>query len=75
MNLSLAEVDMLESPTLNGSIPVRYVAPPSLEGPEMVIGVQRYFDYGNIYNVIRIVSIYFLRGYPYEHTSTQWVLN
>jgi len=32
----------------------------------LVIGVQRYFDYGNHDYVRRMVNMYFENGYPYE---------
>lgn len=63
---SLAEL-MVGSPTLSGSQPVRYVSPTGLDQARvLVIGINRYFDYGNYDNVRRIVNIYFENGYPYE---------
>lgn len=58
---------MIGTPTLNGSVPTKYVAPASLEAARaLVIGVQRYFDYGNCENVRRIAGMYFQQGYPFE---------
>lgn len=63
---------MVGNPTLGGTLPVKYVSPVNLEAARlMVIGVQRYFDYGNHDNVRRVVSMYFRDGYPYEpHLSS-----
>ena len=58
---------MAGSPTISGRVPVRYVSPPTAEAARLlVIGVQRYFDYGNHDNVRRIVHMYFDKGYPFE---------
>lgn len=58
---------MAGSPTISGSAPVRYVLPPTVDAARrLVIGVQRYFDYGNHDNVRKIVSMYFANGYPFE---------
>jgi hypothetical protein len=39
---------MTGSATFSGSMPVRYVAPSNVDAArEMVIGIMRYFDYGN----------------------------
>lgn len=58
---------MAGGPTISGGAPVRYVSPPSMEAARLlVIGVQRYFDYGNHENVRRIVGMYFDNGYPFE---------
>ena len=58
---------MVGSTTLSGSVPIRYVAPVSLEAARLlVVGVQRYFDYGNHEYVRRLISMYFQNGYPYE---------
>jgi hypothetical protein len=58
---------MVGSTTLSGSVPIRYVAPASIETARLlVIGVQRYFDYGNHENVRRLINMYFQNGYPYE---------
>ena len=58
---------MAGSPTISGRVPVRYVSPPTAEAARLlVIGVQRYFNYGNHDNVRRIVCMYFDSGYPFE---------
>ena len=62
---------MAGSSTISGRAPVRYVSPPTVEAARrLVIGVQRYFDYGNHDNIRKIVSMYFDGGYPFEpHVS------
>ena len=63
---SLAEL-MVGCPTISGTIPIRYVSPASVDAAlALVIGVQRYFDYGNHEYVRRLVKMYFQNGYPYE---------
>jgi hypothetical protein len=63
---SLAEL-MVGSATLSGSLPIRYISPLNVESARMfVIGVHRYFDYGNHDYVRRMVRLYFKDGYPYE---------
>ncbi len=58
---------MAGSPTISGRVPTRYVSPPTVETARcLVIGVQRYFDYGNHDYVRKIVSMYFDNGYPFE---------
>lgn len=58
---------MVGSTTLNGTAPIKYVSPVSLEAARaLVIGVNRYFDYGNHDYVRRLVNMYFQNGYPYE---------
>ncbi len=53
--------------TLGGAQPTKFVSPPSEEAAQsMVIGVNRYFDYGNHDFFRKLVSIYFLNGYPFE---------
>ncbi len=68
---SLTEL-MIGSATLSGSLPTRYVSPLNVEAARtLVIGIQRYFDYGNHDYVRRMVGIYFKDGYPYEpHLSS-----
>lgn len=66
LEASIAEL-MTGGATLSGAVPVRYVAPVSVEAAHaLVIGVQRYFDYGNPEYVRRMVNMYFQNGYPYE---------
>lgn len=63
---SLTEL-MAGGATLSGAPPIRYVSPVSVEAARvLIIGVQRYFDYGNPEYVRRLVSMYFQNGYPYE---------
>lgn len=63
---SLAKL-MAGSPTISRRVPVRYVSPLNMEAARsLVIGAQRYFDYGNHDNVRRIVGMYFENGYPFE---------
>ena len=53
--------------TISGNGPTKYVAPPNIEAArKMLIGVGRYFDYGNHANVRKIVEIYFENGYPFQ---------
>ncbi len=53
--------------TISGKVPVRYVSPPSQDAAQkIVIGVMRHFDYANHQNMIKISSLYFQNGYPYE---------
>lgn len=58
---------MAGAATLSGTQPTRYVLPPSADAArEMVIGINRYFDYANHDYVRRIVPMYFKGGYPFE---------
>jgi hypothetical protein len=76
LNLFIAWEEFLETtiadfmagePTLSGSIPIKFVAPPTAGAARaMVIGINRYFDYANHDYVRRIVGMYFQNGYPYE---------
>lgn len=53
--------------TISGKKPRRYVSPPTEAAARLlVIGVQRYFDYGNYEYVRKIVLMYFDQGYPFE---------
>lgn len=52
--------------TLNGSSPVRYVAPPSREhASKMVVHANQYFDYANHDRVKTIAGLFFDGGYPF----------
>lgn len=63
---SLAEL-MIGSPTVSGAAPVKYVAPLDLVAARrLVIGMMKYFDYGNHFNVKKLVGMYFKDGYPFE---------
>jgi hypothetical protein len=56
-------------PTISGSVPTRYVYPPTTElAHSLVVGVNRYFDYSNHDYVRKIASIFFEHGYPFELT-------
>lgn len=58
---------MTGSATIGGKQPVKYVSPPSAEqAHKLLIGTQRYFDYGNHDNVRKMARIFFEDGYPYE---------
>jgi hypothetical protein len=68
---TIAEL-MMGGATISGSLPVKYVAPPTLEACRaMIMGTgRRYFDYGNHDHVRQIVNLYFRDGYPFEpHVS------
>jgi hypothetical protein len=58
--------------TMSGAAPVKFVSPINLDAARaLIIGANRYFDYGNHENVKRVVKIYFQNGYPYEpHLSS-----
>lgn len=63
---------MTGEPTTAGRLPIRYVSPPSTdEAKVMVIGIQRFFDYGNHENVRKIARMFFQDGDPFEpHISS-----
>lgn len=53
--------------TIKGRYPVRYVSPPSMEAARaIIIGTQRYFDYGNHENVKKVARMFFENGDPFE---------
>lgn len=53
--------------TMTGRLPVRYVSPPNTNvAKAMVIGTQRYFDYGNHANVKKVARMFFQNGDPFE---------
>jgi hypothetical protein len=53
--------------TISGAAPVKYVMPLNTDAArELVVGIMRYFDYGNHDHIRKIVRIYFRDGYPYE---------
>ena len=63
---SLAKL-MSGEPTINGSVPTKYVAPPnSVAAKKMLIGVMRHFDYANHGFVRQMVAMYFQNGIPFE---------
>ena len=58
---------MIGTPTLSGTLPTKYVAPVDLASARLlVIGMMKYFDYGNHFNVRKLVGMYFKNGYPFE---------
>lgn len=58
--------------TTSGRLPVRYVFPQNSDAAKaMVIGTQRYFDYGNHENVKKVARMFFENGEPFEpHISS-----
>lgn len=53
--------------TLNGNSPIRFASPPTVaDAKKMMIGINRYFDYGNHFNVRKMVSIFLDQGLPFE---------
>ena len=63
---------MLGRPTVNGSVPVKYVSPVDMESArKLIVGVMKYFDYGNHSNFLKLIKLYFEGGYPFEpHLSS-----
>jgi hypothetical protein len=58
---------MIGAPTIGGNHPTRYVTPPTTSHAlGILVGVQRYFDFGNHEYVRKMVSLYFLNGGAYE---------
>lgn len=58
---------MLGSAAIGGSVPVKYVSPVDADAANcLVIGMMRFFDYGNHDNFRKLVSMYFKDGYPFE---------
>lgn len=58
---------MMGETTVTGVQPVRYVAPPLREhSNQMVIHTQRFFDYANHDNVLKLAKLFFADGYPFE---------
>lgn len=63
---SLAEF-LVGAKTLGNTAPTSYVKVPDADAARrLVVGTQRFFDYGNHDFVRKIVNIYFKDGYPYE---------
>ena len=53
--------------TMVGRFPVKYVSPRDTNAARaMVIGTQRYFDYGNHENVKKVARMFFQNGDPFE---------
>lgn len=66
LEASLSEL-MIGVPTISGTLPVKYVSPLNADAArQLVIGVMKYFDFGNHDNMRKMASIYFQNGYPYE---------
>lgn len=63
---------MVGEATLSGKVPIKFVSPISPAAARaLIVGVNRYFAYGNHENVKKVVNLYFQRGYPYEpHLSS-----
>ncbi len=58
---------MVATPTLSGTVPVRYATPPDVESAKrMLIGTKSYFDYSNHDMVRKMAALYFQNGYPFE---------
>jgi hypothetical protein len=58
--------------TTSARLPLKYVSPPHTDAARaMVIGTQRYFDYGNHDNVRKVARMFFQNGEPFEpHISS-----
>jgi hypothetical protein len=53
--------------TISGTAPNRYVRPVDLTAArKLIVWIGRYFDYANHQNLIKVVTMYFEHGYPYE---------
>jgi hypothetical protein len=53
--------------TIGGRQPIRYVLPHSIEAARtLIVGTQRYFDYGNHENVKKVARMFFENGDPFE---------
>lgn len=66
LETTLAEI-LRGSPMIGGAQPVKYASPPDIEAARaMVIGTQRYFDYGNHHFVGKIAAIYLQNGEPLQ---------
>ncbi|WP_074062338.1 hypothetical protein [Rhizobium etli] len=54
-------------PPLNGNALSKYASPPDAPAAKrMIIGINRYFDYGNHQNMMKIVDIFFQNGAPFR---------
>lgn len=63
---------MIGEPTITGRTPVKFAAPANIvSAKKMIIGVNRYFDFGNHELVKRMACLYFDGGEPFEpHLSS-----
>lgn len=58
---------MMGEKTISGRQPIRYVFPPTADAAKgILIGTQRFFDYGNHEFVIKAARLYFKDGEPFE---------
>lgn len=58
---------LLGVPTISGSAPTRYAVPIDLNAAkQMIMGLNRYFDYANHEYVKKVAVIYFKDGYPFK---------
>jgi hypothetical protein len=63
---SIAEY-LTGAPSINGAHPVKYATPQNKEAAKaMAIGMMKYFDYANHFNVQKFVRLYFDNGKPIE---------
>lgn len=54
-------------PTISGQAPLRYVNPLTTDSArDIMVGTTRFFDFGNIDHVKKIVVLYFHNGAPFE---------
>jgi hypothetical protein len=67
---AIAEL-MTGQPTLGGTQPVKYVSPTTITHAKvMIVGVMKFFDFGNHEYVRKMVGIHFENGYPFEGPLT-----
>ncbi|MEO8204982.1 MAG: hypothetical protein ABI615_02300 [Chthoniobacterales bacterium] len=58
---------MIGATTICGRTPRRYVSPPdSRTAKAIMIGTQRFFDYGNHENIKKVALLFFHNGEPFE---------
>jgi hypothetical protein len=63
---SVAEL-MIGTPTMSGTAPTKYISPLCLNtARKLVIGVMKFFDYGNHDLFKKLTLMYFENGYPFE---------
>jgi hypothetical protein len=63
---------MIGGVTMSGSSPTKFVAPVDASSARaLIVGINRFFDYGNHENFRKVIRMYFQGGYPYEpHLSS-----
>ena len=55
------------APTLNGNATNKFASPPDAAAAKsMIVGANKYFDYGNHDRVSKIVTLYFAQGAPFH---------